>query len=238
MGSLLYQRSVPITDMISLYVPTVGEVFDNQDLYYEIVFAFTSTPYDMMVQLDDVGIDFTKINEYELFCLLFPSLQQKDTSLLFGDLDLKNAKPMKNTNTEEVVIRDASSGLVIDRTIHARIAQTLRKLLNLTKNDKRPGNEEARKYLIERARKKLKRRLKQKQEDSQMENYIISLVNTEQFPYNYESVRDITIYQFNASLAQIAHKISYDQMMGGYFAGTVKLDNVAEEDRTWIRMTK
>ena len=69
----------------------------------------------------------------------------------------------------------------------------------------------AKEYLLERARKKLRRRKKDRQ--SPLEELIIALVNTEQFSYTYGSVRDMTIYQFNESLRQIAHKIDYDNRM-------------------------
>ena len=238
MTGLLYKRSIDVTDVIKLRVPTVGEIYDNQEDYYDSVISFTATPYDMMVQLDDIGVDFTKINEYQLFCLLFNQLRKKDLSLLFGDLDFSKAEVAVNPETSDVVIADPESGLVIDRFIHTMIADHLRKLLNLAKNDKRPGNEEARKYLIERERKKLRRRAKQKEAPTQLEDHIVALVNTSEFSYTFETVRNMTIYQFNRSLQQIAHKINYDNTMIGYFAGTVKFDKIAPEDRTWIHSIK
>lgn len=70
-----------------------------------------------------------------------------------------------------------------------------------------------------------------------LEDYIVALVNTEQFPYNYKTVRDISIIQFYASLNQISHKIKFDNTMVGYYAGTVKLDDISESDRSWILNT-
>lgn len=107
-------------------------------------------------------------------------------------------------------------------------------MLHIEKNNKKPGNEVTRDYLIERERKR-QARAKNKQKDSPLEKYIIALVNTEQFPYNYETVRDISIYQFYASLNQIAHKIKYDNTMAGYYAGTIKFEDLAPADRTWIQ---
>ena len=86
---LLYQKDIPINDYIRVMIPTVGEVLENEDSYYSMVSMLTAMPIDMMVQLDDIGIDFTTINEWELFLLLFNSLKEQDTSLIFGDFDLK-----------------------------------------------------------------------------------------------------------------------------------------------------
>lgn len=237
MGSALYARSVNIGGGIAVYVPTVGEIIDNEEAYYESVYSMIATPYDMMVQLDDAGIDFTKINDYDLFTLMFPRIKTLDTSLIFGDLDLRNFHVQQKEDTGDIVIRDPESGIVIDRVIHNRICECLRKMLNIPRVNKRPGNEEGRKYMIERARVKLRRqaREKKKQGQSQLETYVIALVNTEQFPYNYMTVRDVTIFQFYASLKQIVHKIQYDNVMIGYYAGTVKLEDLKQRDRTWIQ---
>lgn len=90
---LLYQKDYPINDYIRVMIPTVGEVLENEDNYYSMVSMLTAMPIDMMVQLDDIGIDFTTINEWELFLLLFNSLKEQDTSLIFGDFDLKPFQP-------------------------------------------------------------------------------------------------------------------------------------------------
>lgn len=234
MASKLYQRSIEISDAISIAVPTVGQIIDNEDDYYQVVCMMVATPYDMMVQLDDAHIDFTKIDDYELFILLFENLRAMDTSLVFGELDLSGMKVARFEGTGELILTDEERGITIDRVVHAKLCDSIRGMLHMEKNNKKPGNEETRKYLIERERKRQKR-AKGKRKDSQLENYIVALVNTGEFPYNYETVRDITIYQFYASLSQIAHKIKYDNTMVGYYAGTIKFEDLAPADRTWIQ---
>ena len=218
-------------------VPTVGQIIDNEDDYYQVACMIVATPYDMMVQLDDAHIDFTKIDDFELFILLFENLRAMNTSLIFGELDLSGMKVAKFEGTGELVLMDKERDITIDRVVHAKLCDSIRNMLHMEKNNKKPGNEEARKYLIDRERKRQKR-AKSKRRDSQLENYIIALVNTEQFPYNYETVRNISIYQFYASLNQIAHKIKYDNTMIGYYAGTIKFEDLAPADRTWIQNTQ
>ena len=231
---MLYAKKIPINDNISIAVPTVGEIIDNEDSYFDAICTIVATPYDMMVQLDDAHIPFDQISDFDLFRLLFHNIKDTDTSLIFGDLDLSKMKTCRNTETGQIVIRDPDSGVVIDEVIHHMICDTLCKMLHMPRNSKTAANGEAREYLLERERRRQSRR-KKKKRCSQLENYIIALVNTEQFPYDYETVRDISIYQFYASLDQIAHKIKYDNTMVGYFAGTIKFDDLPPADRTWIQ---
>ena len=64
--NLLYQRQYKINDDVQVVIPTVGEIIDNEDAYYGLVSLLTAMPIDMMVPLSDAGVDFTKINDYEL----------------------------------------------------------------------------------------------------------------------------------------------------------------------------
>lgn len=234
MPKLLYADKYDINDKIHIMIPTVGDVLDNEDKYFEVIYTIVATPYDLMVQLDDNGIDFSKITSFDLFCLLFGQLREMDTSLVFGDLDLKNFKVAMNNQNGNYVLRDEENDITIDRAIHGQICACLRKLLNIPKTEKTPGNEEARIYMLQKARKKMKRKKKQKQPDSQIEDLIVALVNTAEFPYDYESVRGLSIYQFYASLKQIVHKVRFDKTMIGVYAGTVSFDKLGNDERSWI----
>ena len=237
MAGMLYERKHRINDFISINIPLVGEVLDNEDTYNEVVSTIIGTPYDMMVQLDDAGIDFTKINDFELFCLLFSNLQNLDTSLVFGDLDLRGFKTAVSEQNGNIVLWDETSGATIDLAIHHQIASTVRNILKIERKTKRPGNEEARKYMIERARVKQKRMRRRNANKSQLEDFILALVNTQEFKYDFETVRNMTIYQFYASFHQITHKIKFDNSMIGYYAGTIKFEDLPIEDRSWIQTT-
>lgn len=156
---LLYQKDYPINDYIRVMIPTVGEVLENEDNYYSMVSMLTAMPIDMMVQLDDIGIDFTTINEWELFLLLFNSLKEQDTSLIFGDFDLKPFQPAINPQNGNVILVNKATGVRIDRALHGQIAAALRKIHHLEKDNRKPANGEAREYMIERMRKKLRRKV-------------------------------------------------------------------------------
>lgn len=231
-NSTLYETKHKINDYITIRVPTVGEIIENEDDYYGNVALIVATPFDMMVQLDDMKIDFTKINDWDLFCLLFNELRTRDLSLIFDELDLNDFVIAEDKKTGNIVLINPNTGAKIDQAIHDQICRYLRSILRLQKNDKRPANEEARKYLIERARIKMRR--KKSRAESQIEKYIIALVNTSEFPYTYETVLGLTINQFYASLHQIVKKIKYDNLMIGCYAGTVNMKELDQNELNWI----
>lgn len=234
----LYDRSVRVSDEITIYVPTVGEVLPQEDEYNFTASLFMMTPPDLMVQLDDMGINFDEINEWQLFGMLFPMIQQRDTSLLFCNIDLKKLVPGENKTNGELVFFDPDSNLVIDRLIHYRIADTLRNLLFMKKNTRKPGNEEAREYMLYKERKRMKRlerkRQRGEEETSQLEQLIVALVNREEFKYDYETVKNLTVYQFYRSFHQIVHKVNYDNLMTGCYSGNIDTTKINKSELSWL----
>ena len=230
--NLLYKREYDITDKIKIIIPTVGEVVDNEDDYYTIVSSLTAMPIDMMLQLDDIGIDFAKITEYELFLILFQGLKFQDTSLVFGDLDLGKFERGINENTNDMVLIDRENDIVIDRSVQNKIAETLRKIHHIEKDRRMPANEDAKKYMLERARTKAKR--KKRTKTSELEDLIIALVNAEQFKYDFEGARNLTIYQFNESVRQIVKNKNYEHIMHGVYSGTISTKDLSQDDMNWL----
>lgn len=229
----LYKDSVEINDDIKIMIPSVRDVLDHEDEYYGLISVLTAMPIDLLVQLSDLGIDFTQINDYELFLLMFPMVQQSDTSMIFGDLDLSEFQMGMDNKTNSVVYFNPKTDVVIDRKTQQQIAAVLRRMHGLKKNTKRPGNEAAKEYMIERARKKLKRQ-KNRVSDSQLEPLIVSLVCTKEFKYDFESAKDLSIYQFNLSARQVINKIDYDNRMIGIYTGNIDAKTLQTKDLTWL----
>ena len=229
----LYRTEIKINDFVSIRIPSVKEVLDDEDGYYNLVQLLTAMPIDLLVPLDDAGIDFSTINDYELFILLFNAIKQCDTSLVFGDLDLSPFQLGVDEETGRPVMIDPKTERKFDRALQVNIADTLRKIHHLEKNNRKPGNEEARKYMIERARKKMNRSRRRKH-DSHLENLIVAMVNTEQYKYDFAGTLELSIYQFNESVRQVSHKINYSNIMFGVYSGSVDPKTISQDDLNWL----
>lgn len=230
--NLLYKDSYAINDDISIRIPTVKEVLEAEDNYYGLVYTLTAMPIDRMVQLDDLGIDFTQISAYELFLLFFQAIREFDTGLIFGSLDLKKFELASGEDESSLVLVDAENDIVIDQRVYMQIAAALRKIHHLEKNRRKPANKEAKEFMLQVERDKLKRQ--KRSNFSHLESLIIALVNTEQFCYRYDNVLDLTIYQFNESVRQVVRKVDYEHKMAGVYAGTISAKDLSQEDLNWL----
>ena len=220
--SLLLADKVDITSFISIRIPTVREILQNERYYYSVVSSLTASPFQYMVQLDDMGIDYTQITDYELFLMLFPTFAKDDLSIIFGDLNTSDYKAYRDTSNETNILFSPKNGLdyKIDELVYVKLADALRKINNFEINKYKPGNEEAKAYLLEKERKK-QRRNANKPYEPRLEKLVIALVNRPEFKYNYSSVMDLSIYEFMQSFKQIQTSIAFDNTMIGVYAGTV-----------------
>lgn len=230
--NLLYKDEIKINDKITINIPTVGEVIDNEDEYYTLISMLTASPIHYMLALEEVGVDFTTINDFDLFLLLFGKIREMKTWLVFKDLDMSSFKITADVEHGKMILRDDIHDITIDRMLHMKISNTFRKLNNIEKDRRKPGNKEAREYMMQRAREKAKR--KKRMQESQLEQQVIALVNTEQFNYRYDNVRDITIYQFSQSVRQIQKKIDFDHKMLGIYTGNVDPKKMSQDELNWL----
>lgn len=234
--NLLRVKDYNINEKIAVHVPTVDEIFEFGDQkYYSIVQTLIATPFDLMVELDDIGIDYETITDYQLFILMMESIavNEDDTSIFFGGLNLKSFQESVNPQNGEKVLWDEGNDIVIDQMIALEICNAIRKIHFWEAPIGRAGNAEAKRYLIERNRKK-KKRLAKKPYKSFLESMIISLVNTEEFPYNYETVMELSVYKLNASWRQIQKKKHWEQTMNGVYFGTVDTTKINLEKINWL----
>lgn len=275
--SWLKLNEIEITPDIHIRIPTVGEILDNEKGYYSFTSTLTASPFSYMVQLDDKGIDYTTINEWQLFKMLFLSYSaqvenvKKQIEMLqeekkytptssfdylsyerqisylnnfiddlgvksvFGNFQIEGFTEEYDESIQEEVLFNKNTDVVIDHFVYSNIADTIRKINSYDRVKSKPGNESARKYLLEKERKRQKRNAK-KPYEPYLEKIVIALVNTPEFPYDYDSCMDLSIYKFNQSFKQIQHRINFDKTMIGVYTGTIDTSKMANKDcLSWIQ---
>lgn len=237
--SLLKLSSVEIPDTkLSIRIPTVGEILEDEQHYYSLISSLTATPFQYMVQLDDMGIDYSAITDYQLFLMLFPSLAREDTRILFGETDLSDTKLYRNSQNDSFLLYSEKNDITIDELTFHLITEQIRRINGLQQEKRRPGNQEAKEFRIALERKRQKRNAG-KPYEPYLEKLVVALVNRAEFKYNYEQVEHLTIYQFNQSFEQIRTGINFSNTMIGVYAGTVDTSKLKDRScLSWLPVTK
>lgn len=232
MGSLLYDTRIEIAPKIHLRNPLIGEILDfGEKQFWSAVTSFTSTSYDYMVELYDAGIKYEDISDFQLFCMFFDQIKSMDCSILFDDVDFTRFDLAVDHQNQNIVLWNQRDDVVIDDAIFFYIASKIRTLCGLKRVWYNMGNEAARSFFIDKERRK-QRRHKNKPFESILEREIIAMVNCAECKYNFETIRQCNLYQFNSSVAAIQHRVHFDKLMIGVYAGTVDIKNIDKKELT------
>lgn len=221
---------------ITLYQPTVEEVLNVEDEYLKVLSSFTSEPFDMPYYLDQMGIDFEKIKPFELFCILATSTPQSSSRLLFGDLNFEKFKPA--TQGDELVLVH-ENGAIIDSHTRERIADCIRRMNGLPKNNLTSCENKFTHDLMIRQQKKnidrAQRRAELFGESSQYATLVSSLAAEW---HSYDAVLKLKIGQFNDAIIRLGYKHNADNLNRGLYAGAISYKNINKKDLDWMRPIK
>ena len=132
--ALYFGDDYVINEYITITQPTIDQIVRyGEASYFSMVHTLTAIPSDMKsIIWDQMQLDWTKIEDFELFMILSQTLTPDKTGILFGDLDFSKLRPFNNNQNDEVVLANKETGLIIDKLIYTRIANYLRKLHGIT----------------------------------------------------------------------------------------------------------
>lgn len=260
MISLLNKKEFMIRDWLTIAIPTLGEyrTGNKSNDIESLVSLFTATPSVFMLELEDMGLDFTQIKDYDFFLRQFYSLfvlpyevnQQVDAGQLEPDKKMRiihSDALFPNTNFYEYIIIeknnkkiicDRDGKLIIDEFIYMQTSSAICEIFSIKKYKRKPANDIAKQFILEREREKALRARQKKDNEFQnrLDGEIVALVCHPGFGYNFETVNDLTIYDFNVCVRQIVKKTQYDNYMLGAYAGFggIKLDKIGEDKLNWL----
>lgn len=234
-----------ISEHIVIHQPTLNQICDfGEKKYFQMVSTLTSVGADLKWQLDEIGIDYTQVNDFELFySLLIKEYTQEQTSIFFGDLDFSKFKLYTNTINGELCLvqyvkakssQNEFDTVIIDSYTYYLIADLLRKMHGFKKNEQLPANETTKRILIEDDKEEYIRN-KNKEYHSQLLDLISAMVNCEGFKYNHNEVWNMKIYAFMNSVKRIS-KIKNSQLLlqSGYSGYGINLKDINDREIDWL----
>lgn len=234
---MLYRGyDIRVSDQITIHQPTLDEICQyGEKQYWSMVYTLTSVGADMKFQLYDMGIDYSKISDYELFySLLCRTFTQEKTSILFGDLDFSRFQLFQQKDSEAIVMYDEKNDTLIDEYTYSVIADILRKMHGLKRNNQMPANESTKQILIEDARDEYEQN-KNKQYHSQLKNLVSTMINCEGFKYNHSEVWNMKINAFMDSVKRITKIKNADLLLhSGYSGFGVNLKEISNKQLDWL----
>lgn len=230
---LYFGENYIINDYINIHQPTIGEVVDyGEAQYFSMVHTLTAISSDMKSQLWDLGLDWTEVEDFDLFIMLVQTLTPDRTFILFGDLDFSKLKPFRNSENGDIVLADKDTGVVIDKMIYLRIMSYLRKLHNITPKVEKAANKMTKKVLIEEDRQKI---LYAKEKP--FKSYLLPLISAIKVKQGYtkDYVKNMGFYEFFDDVARASIIDHANHLLNGAYCGMADLKKVPKSDFNWMR---
>jgi len=223
-----------ITDnKIKVKHPKIIDIIEYGEYnYFNLVSLFTAKPYDFMVQLDDMGIDYVDMSNFDLFITRWSSDYDYNKDLNW--LCDSNYYFQAYQYDEKTFLYDKDNDIYIDVFIFEQIAQYLKKINMIPEQTQyNPANKGARKFVIDHERRKQKRQQKlNKKQESYLANLISSLVWANTSGINYENILNLYAYQFFNGVSRLQKVKEYHNLMQGYYTGNIDLKN--QDDIHWL----
>lgn len=223
-----------INDKIKLSQPTIGDVVDyGEASYFSMIYQLCAIPSDVKSILwDQMGVDWTQIEDFELFTLFSQTMTPDRTGIIFGDLDFSKMKPYKHPQNDEIVLADKESGVIIDKLIYMRMMTFLRKLHNITPKPEKAKGKRARQAMIDEDR-----RNRELNKDKPFRSYLLPLISAIKVKQGYtrDYVRNMGLFEFfdDVSRAQVID--SANHLLNGAYSGMADLSKVPKEQFNWMR---
>lgn len=226
-----------INEHLTVYVPYVYEVMDfGESLCQSVLNFITQRPYDLAVELDDNGIDYQQITEWDLFSDIITQIPVELTCIYFGKVDfrefIKIPDPEKHIN---VLVNKRDPSFVIDEVIYRQIVGFLRYIYFLpTKVEYDVGNSIAKKFLLDRMRRKKQKLLRDYKNGKIKYHSTLALmikycVNSAGFKYDYETVKGLKINQLYESYHFIVHSQERNNLLTGVYGGTIDASKLKDK---------
>lgn len=245
---LLRGRPIRVNDYITLNQPRIGEIEEcGEQKFMNTFWLICSSAWDMPSAFADMGIDFMTVSDWEYFIQTIQNMPTDVIGMIFSEINFSKMKPCVKTDedgTQEIVLANTeimtlngvtynAGEVMITELDYKTFIPYVREMIGFQHQGKKAKNRATAKILIQDDRKSRERN-KNKPYESMLLNAIISLVNTEEFAYTYESVFDITIFQLMKSLFQIQGKKQACALLQGSMSGFMDTKSIPSKSFQWM----
>jgi hypothetical protein len=220
--------------------PTIGDIleFGEKD-FYSTLNIFVANPTSYRLQLWDMGVDWNKISDYELFCMLVKGLNKNSTSLLFGDLDFQTfgLYNKKVQDTETLTLYSQDQNIEITEETYRCIAEYLRLMFNIYPKVEKAKGKATKEAIIDEDRMNLELELLKNKKGSKsiLLPLVSSCINHPGFKYKLAELREMGIVQFMDSVQRLQVYENTVALNFGMYSGMCDLSKVDKKLFNFMR---
>ena len=221
-----------INDKIVVKQPTIREIIQNgEESYLSTVSTLCSTSSNMKYQFFMMGLDWEKVEDWQVAMMFWPTIQQERTRLILGDLDLTKFKPFENKQNGNIVLYDQNTGIVIDEAIYLRIVEYLRKVHGFTRAHDIASTQFAHEMAIEMDKEEI-----EKNKGKEYKSFLYPMISALKGRQGYtkQQILDMQIFEMTDEINRLQIIVQADAVLHGAYSGMVDTKKIPKESTNWM----
>lgn len=223
---------------LTIYQPTVGDIVTaGEKDVYDGVSIFAGNPTMFRLSLWKAGIDWNKISDYELFFLLYQTLDMSKTKLLFGDLNFQDFKPNQYKLDDGSLynyLYNEKKDIIIDEKIHHEMSLYIRYMFNYFPKTEKAKGKSTKEWMIEEDARNAEK-LQDEPAKSSLLPLISSCLNHPGFKYKKNELRDVGIVEFMDSVQRLQIYEQTSALLKGMYGGFIDTSKINKEEFNFMR---
>lgn len=231
---LYFAEPYIVNEYIKITQPTIGDIVKvGENSFYNTLYIFILNTTSYRLQLWDMGIDWNKISDYELFCMMLKSVDNNITKLIFSDIDFSDFDLYNKTledKTQVMTLYSQKQNIEIDEETYTHISQYLRTMFNIFPKVEKTKGKTMKEWLIEEERDKLRIQKDDNHSKSMLLPMISAYINHPGTKYKKNELRDIGIYEFMDSIQRLQIYESTIALMHGMYSGMIDTKSLNTEE--------
>jgi len=245
---LLSGRNYTLDEHITLKHPKLIDIFnlgENCDrLYASMVNIVASNPFENKAMLWNIGIDYEKVDEFQVFCNMFHYTCEacKDTSInnlyalaLSFFIGKEDSFFCLTENDGEFLLYDVNHPeIVIDKNKFS-IINSFYRTLNFMSNEEPPkfSSEAFKREFIEDEIEEMKFKSNDNNDKYMLNNIISAVVFGGEGSVSFSNMENLSIYQLYNAYMKLRKKAEYNTLMSAYYEGNIKLSSSEKDQLCW-----
>lgn len=235
-----------ISEKITIHQPSIQDFIDsnNESDIYRVITPFVSNTTAYRLQLWDMGIDWNKISNLELFSILIKSIDFNFSKLIFGDIDFSTFNLyQKQTNGGTILtLYSQELDLEIDEDIRNKMCKYIQFMFNsFPPEEEFTSSKTLKQDLINKDRQKLIQKKKEASENKNQQSLLSMIAFYLNHPgcnYKKNELREVGYFEFIYNIQRLQIYESTRALFGGLYSGMCDLSKVNPNEFNFMRDVK
>lgn len=230
---------------IVIFQPTIGDIIhEGEKKVYSAVNTLIANPTMYRLQLWKMGIDWNKLSDFDLFCMLCSSLEQDSTKLLFGDLDFQLFKLYQSEITDEddgeenkkpnFYLYNNEQDYLIDESIYQILSLYIKSMFNIFPKVEKARGKATKESMIWEDQMNFDLHKNDKYKSTLLP-LISSCLNHPGFKYKKNELREVGIVEFMDSVQRLQVYESSTALLKGIYSGFIDASKINKDDLNFMR---